>query len=268
LGRKAQSFWPEVITSVRKQHADFCFMAEVYWDTEWTLQQLGFDYTYDKRLYDRLREGNVRSIREHFYADLTYPDKLARFLENHDEPRSAALFPLDQHKAAAVITYLSPGLRFFHQGQLEGNTIRISPHLIRTPQESHKEDLHHIYNTLLFNARLLNSINQPLIRDGQWSLLPCAQAWEGNDTWDNFIAFSWRGTGIERIVVVVNYAPYASQCYLRLPFTNLTGAQWRLHDLLNEVQYDRDGNDLQAGGLYLDIQPWQYHVFELKKLSI
>jgi hypothetical protein len=29
-------------------------MAEVYWDMEWTLQQQGFDYCYDKRLYDRL----------------------------------------------------------------------------------------------------------------------------------------------------------------------------------------------------------------------
>jgi hypothetical protein len=32
-------------------------------DLEWTLQQEGFDYCYDKRLYDRLREGHVRPIR-------------------------------------------------------------------------------------------------------------------------------------------------------------------------------------------------------------
>lgn len=39
-------------------------MAEVYWDLEWTLQQQGFDYTYDKRLYDRLRDQVVRPVRE------------------------------------------------------------------------------------------------------------------------------------------------------------------------------------------------------------
>ena len=71
---------------------DFCFMAEVYWDLEWTLQQQGFDYTYDKRLYDRLREGHARPVREHLHAGLDYQDKLARFLENHDEPRAAATF--------------------------------------------------------------------------------------------------------------------------------------------------------------------------------
>ena len=110
-------------------------MAEVYWDLEWTLQQQGFDYTYDKRLYDRLRDGHARPVREHFCAGLDYQNKMARFLENHDEPRAAAAFPPGMHEAAAVITFLSPGLRFFHQGQFEGRKKRISPHLCRGPCE-------------------------------------------------------------------------------------------------------------------------------------
>ena len=110
-------------------------MAEVYWDLEWTMQQQGFDYAYDKRLYDRLREGHARPVREHLFAGLDYQDKLARFLENHDEPRAAATFPRQMHQAAAIITYLSPGLRFFHQGQFEGRRKRISPHLVRAPLE-------------------------------------------------------------------------------------------------------------------------------------
>ena len=110
-------------------------MAEVYWDMEWTLQRQGFDYTYDKRLYDRLREHRARPVREHFAAGLDFQDKLARFLENHDEPRAAATFAPEVHVAAAVLTYFSPGLRFFHQGQFEGRRTRISPHLVRGPDE-------------------------------------------------------------------------------------------------------------------------------------
>jgi len=98
-------------------------MAEVYWDLEWTLQQQGFAYCYDKRLYDRLLGGNAGAIRDHLRASLDFQDKLARFLENHDEPRIASALPWPQHRAAAVITYLSPGLRFFHQGQFEGARI-------------------------------------------------------------------------------------------------------------------------------------------------
>ena len=43
-----------------------------------------------KRFYDRLREPQVRPIRDHLAAGLDFQDKLARFLENHDEPRAAA----------------------------------------------------------------------------------------------------------------------------------------------------------------------------------
>ena len=132
-GIGAELFWPKATESVRRKHPNFQFMAEVYWDREWTLLQQGFDYAYDKRLYDRLREGHARPVREHFHAGLDYQNKLARFLENHDEPRAAATFSLEVHQAAAVITFLSPGLRFFHQGQFEGRKKRISPHLVRGP---------------------------------------------------------------------------------------------------------------------------------------
>ena len=152
---------------MREQTPDFCFMAEVYWDLEWTLQQQGFDYTYDKRLYDRLRDRHARPVREHFRAGLDYQDKLARFLENHDEPRAAATFPPGVHEAAAVITFLSPGLRFFHQGQFEGRTKRISPHLGRGPDEPVDRSLEQFYD------RLLAVLRQPAVRDGAWQLLEC-----------------------------------------------------------------------------------------------
>ena len=128
-------------------------MAEVYWDLEWTLQQQGFDYTYDKRLYDRLRERHARPVREHFHAGLDYQNKLARFLENHDEPRAAATFPPGVHEAAAVITYLSPGLRFFHKGQFEGRKKRISPHLRRAPDEPVDRELGAVLRAAARRAR-------------------------------------------------------------------------------------------------------------------
>jgi len=102
-------------------------MAEVYWDLEWTLQQQGFDYCYDKRLYDRLRDGHAAPIRGHLLAGLDYQDKLVRFLENHDEPRGASEFSWPQHRAAAIITYFSPGLRFFHQGSSTAHDCECRP---------------------------------------------------------------------------------------------------------------------------------------------
>ena len=117
-GIPTQPFWPTATQRVRDRVPGFCFMAEVYWDLEWTLQQQGFDYTYDKRLYDRLRDGHARPVREHLRAELDYQNQSARFLENHDEPRAAATFPPEVHEAAAVITFLSPGPAFLSPGTI------------------------------------------------------------------------------------------------------------------------------------------------------
>ena len=209
-GMKAPLFWPTAIRRVRERVPGFCFMAEVYWDLEWTLHQQGFDYAYDKRLYDRLRDGHPRPVREHFHAGLDFQSKLARFLENHDEPRAAATFPADVHQAAAVITFLSPGLRFFHQGQLEGRRKRISPHLCRGPAEAADQELQQFYD------RLLAILRQPVVREGHWQLLECAPAWDDNWTSDCFLAFAWHGRDDARLLVVVNYAPNQSQCHARL----------------------------------------------------
>jgi glycosidase len=256
-GLQAELFWPNATKQVREKSPGFCFMAEVYWDLEWALQQQGFDYTYDKRLYDRLREGHARPVRDHLRADPGYQNKMARFLENHDEPRAAATFSQETHEAAAVITFLSPGLRFFHQGQFEGRRKRISPHLVRAPKEPTEESLHRFYE------RLLPVLRQPTVRDGQWQLLDCVPAWEGNGTSDCFLAWVWQGPGEERRLVMVNYAASQSQCYVRLPFSDLAGRPVRLKDQMGDASYDRDGAELLSRGLYLDVPAWGFHVFEL-----
>ena len=259
-GRSAQPFWPIITKKIREKNPDFLFLAEVYWDLEWTLQQQGFDYAYDKRLYDRLCEGHARAVREHFYAGLEYQDKLAQFLENHDEPRAAATFDQKTHEAAAVITFLSPGLRFFHQGQFTGRKKRISPHLVRAPHEPINTELQKFYEGLL------NLLTKPIFRKGKWSLLECKSVWEGNNTSDSFLAFVWEGTNSDRVLVCVNYSSQSGQCYVRLPFPELAGKQWTFDDLRSEARYDRDGNDLLRSGLYLDITAWYYHVFEITQL--
>ncbi len=257
-GRRAQPFWPLAIKAVRDKVPGFCFMAEVYWDMEWAMQNQGFDFAYDKRLYDLLREGHAKAVREHFYASPDYQDKLARFLENHDEPRAAATFNQKNHEAAAVITFLSTGLRFFYQGQFEGRMKRISPHLIRAPQESPNEAIQKFYDSLL------SVIKKPLFRLGRWRLLECMPAWEWNGTWDSFLAFAWEGTDPGRALVIINYSPHDSQCFVRLPFADMADKSVRFADLMSPALYDRDGNEVLSRGLFLNLQAWGYHVFEVK----
>jgi hypothetical protein len=71
----------------------------------------------------------------------------------------------------------------------------------------------------------------------------------------------WTGTTGERRVVAVNYAANQSQCYVRLPAFGGRGVTFR--DVTGPSAFERDGHDLDARGLYLDVPPWGYHVFEV-----
>jgi glycosidase len=251
-------FWPDAVRRVKNVNPGFCFVAEVYWDLEWTMLQNGFDYTYDKRLYDRLKEGHAQNVREHFFAGLDYQGKMARFLENHDEPRAASEFSAGKHEAAAILTFLSPGLRFFHQGQFEGRKKRISPHLVRAPEEPVIEELE------LFYDKLLYILDRPVFKMGHWQLLESSPAWEWNHTNNNFISFLWKGENDEKLIVVVNYSHERSQCYTRVPLEELDARSWLLVDLISGVTYERLGYELKDKGLYLDEPAWKCYVFTLK----
>jgi glycosidase len=257
-GTTPPPFWPKATAAVHSKYPNFTFMAEVYWDLEWTLQQQGFAYCYDKRLYDRLKDGDARPVREHLLAGLDYQDKLARFLENHDEPRAASEFPLPRHRAAAVITFLSPGLRFFHQGQFEGAQVRVPVHLCRGPVEPIDGAVRAFYAGLL---QILKKTAAP--REGAWSQIFPQAAWPGNWTADGFVAYAWTSGAESRLLVVVNYADNQGQCRLFLPFPELRGRQARLTDLIGTEVYDRNGTDLVENGLFIDHAPWHCNVFEL-----
>ena len=122
-------------------------MAEAYWDLEWELQQQGFDFCYDKQLYDRLEHGQRRERAAASLADLPYQEKLVRFIENHDEPRAAATFADQKARAAAVTFATLPGAKLFHEGQFEGWRVRLPVFLRRRPEEIPDRNLQVFYKS-------------------------------------------------------------------------------------------------------------------------
>ena len=130
-----QEFWPEVLGILRGRHPGTVLIAEAYWDLEWLLQQQGFDFCYDKRLYDRITGGDTAGVRDHLRAGLSYQSRLLRFLENHDEPRIASVLPVAAERAAAVTVATLPGGTLWHEGQFEGRRVRLPVFLARRPTE-------------------------------------------------------------------------------------------------------------------------------------
>lgn len=250
-------FWPEAIEAARAKSPDFLFLSEVYWDLEATLQAQGFDYTYDKSLYDRLCTGDAEAVRDHLLADDDFQRRCARFLENHDEQRAAAVFEPTMHEAAAVLTYTVPGMRFFHEGQFDGRRKRMNLHLARKAEEFPAPLVRDFY------LRLLTCLRRHEFHKGHWRLLTQRPAWNENPTWRNFIAYEWRDDAGQRTLVVVNYGRTQGQCYVDLADESLRGNSILLRDQMSRAWYQRDGYELCDRGLYLDLPAWGYHVFDV-----
>ena len=252
-------YWDDVIGAVKKSHPDMCFIAEAYWDLEWELQQHGFDFCYDKRLYDRLEHESAESVRLHLCADQKYQQKLVRFLENHDEPRAAAAFPLEKEQAAAVTVSTQQGAKLFHEGQFDGRKVRIPVFLGRRPSEPVNKPLRAFYESLL------QAINSPIFHDGEWRLCE-RRGWPDNLSFQNLVAWSWHKDD-DRRLIVVNLSGSPSQARVQVPWQEIRGTSWHLIDALSNARYDRDGDDMASSGLYVDLKPWNYSLFEYRRVE-
>ena len=255
--RPLAEYWVEVISTIKSKYPGFLFIAEAYWDLEWELQQQGFDFCYDKKLYDRLEHTDAESVRLHLCADLGYQGKLLRFMENHDEPRAAATFSSARQRALAVATATLPGTKLFHEGQFEGREIRLPVFLNRRPDEAVDHELQRFY------ANLLEAIDRPIFREGEWSLCDCT-GWPDNASFQNLVAWTWVKDD-ERSVILVNLSDCAVQARVHVRWAG--GGKWLLMDALSGATYERDGDEMLSPGLYVELAPWKYHFFQCLRTS-
>jgi hypothetical protein len=64
----------------------------------------------------------------------------------------------------------------------------------------------------------------------------------------------------------VNYSDHWSQCFIEAPVTHEEAWGQRgfvFQDLLRGSTYERDTTDLLTRGLYLDVEGWGCHVFDV-----
>jgi len=254
-----REFWQEMIEAVRSEWPQFLFLAEAYWKREWDLQELGFNYTYDKVFYDRLLREGASSTRDHLRADPAFQRRSIRFIENHDEPRAARQLSSEEwHCAAALIASSVPGMVLLHEGQLEGWTVKVPVQLLRRMAEPGSDRVR------VFYRQMLGCLKDPAIRQGQWQMLEPRPAWQENPTWENFLAFLWQKEGSGVRLVVVNYAPHSGQCYVTLPEQALPSNMLEFKDLLSPALYVRERAGVLARGMYFDLPGYGCHLFDLR----
>ena len=253
-----KEFWEEIIPAVKKKYPNFLFIGEVYWDMEWELQQQGFDFCYDKRLYERLAHENANAVQEHLKAEWAYQSKLLRFIENHDELRAIEKFGEARSKAAAIITLTLPGARLIYEGQTSGHKIKLPVQLRRSPFEEVNKNL------LEFYQDLLKSIPGREFENASWSFCKTESVISDDSSFSNIVSYLWWINDNYRLIVV-NYSPDPSKAHVRISPFHFNTYTWKFTDLLHQKSYTYDGKDLYKYGLYVELEAWQGHIFDIRK---
>ncbi len=258
-----KEFWDEIIPRVRSKNPDFLFIAEAYWNMNYELLKQGFNYTYDKTLYDRIVKGDVNGIRTHLNADIDYLKKQIRFIENHDEPRAADSIGIAQSRPAAVLISTLPGATLLHDGQFTGRTIKLPVHITRQPYEKEHPALKAFYK------RLLEEASDDIYHQGEWRMFDCYAACDGCVGDYNLMTYGWR-QGDDMRLIVLNMSNEWSQGAIDLGAwaDTLRGQDWVLLDSLHRTYIDENGDEIAHNGLFVDVEPHQAMIFHFEPLKL
>ena len=246
-----KEFWALAIREVKRRYPKFIFMAEVYWDLEKRLQDLGFDFTYDKKLYDLLLHSGSADLRDYLKMDAALQNGMVRFIENHDEQRAVSAFGVEKSKAAAVVMATIPGMHLFHDGQFEGKKIHLPIQLQQEPHEGADREIADFYEKLLDYARVA------VMHYGKWMFLECQPFDSGNSSHRNILAWCWHDESDVR-VIMVNYSQLGSQARISIPECFFSKAPTlRLRDHLTKQNMPPVRKEEIENGIPIHLEPWQ-----------
>jgi hypothetical protein len=181
---------------------------------------------------------------------------MARFIENHDEPRACTHFGRDRVPGLTALIATLPGLRFFHDGQFEGRKIHLPMPLDRAADEPADAAL------VLICQRIMQLSDDPVFHDGTWSLAPVEPA--GDGTSGQLIAHHWCLADSFRLVVL-NMNGTAAQGRVRIDGQVASEVTYAFNDLLNDAVYVREGRELVERGLYVRLDGFAAHVFAVAR---
>jgi len=253
IERPKEEFWKLAIEIVKDYRNDFILIAEAYWDLEYELQQMGFDFTYDKRLLDRMLNSSTEEIKSHLRAEDSYQSKSVRFIENHDEERAYSSMGKQKSKAAAIIISTIKGMTLFYDGQFEGKKIKLPLQLGREPFEKEVKCIKDFYNNLL------DIVNHNVFHYGEWLLKETESVSPDDLSYKNLLAWCWKFSHHRRLVVV-NFSNSKARGRIRLDVREYP-PKFKIYDLLNKIEYERKKAEIENVGLFVELDAFQSHIF-------
>ena len=67
-------------------------------------------------------------------------------------------------------------------------------------------------------------------------------------------------------MIVVNYSPNHCKAHIKIDSSDFGTYKWKFNDLLNKNEYQFKGKDLDEYGLYIELEAWKGHVYNIQKI--
>jgi hypothetical protein len=147
-----------------------------------------------------------------------------------------------------------PGMRFYHQGELEGLRIHL-PITLRLAAPEPPDAF-----SSAFFQKILGITREEVFHLGQWNPLDVGA--EGYASPAGLLVYEWRSEKAWKIIAV-NLAAGASQGRVHLGDRVTPTQQYVFFDQLNEVRYDRSGEELHNLGLFVRLEGFRAHIFDI-----
>eukprot|EP01125_Pyxidicula_operculata_P014837 TRINITY_DN4994_c0_g1_i1.p1 TRINITY_DN4994_c0_g1~~TRINITY_DN4994_c0_g1_i1.p1 ORF type:complete len:512 (+),score=87.70 TRINITY_DN4994_c0_g1_i1:405-1940(+) len=253
--RPSTEFWSDAISYVKSQYPNVQFLGEVYSPWQQALQNVGFDFTYDKTLYDHLSGYNLDDIRSYISnTPLSFHQKSAHFVENHDEPRAAYHFGTNyKADAAAIISMTLPGMRFYFMGQEDGYYNKLDIHLRRAAPEAIHDGVPQFY------SKFVNILSMDVFHSGVWTYLTVGNS---GDSW-RLMAWKW-ALAAQKVLVVINFSDTDGSGSVVLSDAQPINGNDTIPvtELFSNTVYQRSAKEMRTTGLNVVVSSWSAQIFQ------
>lgn len=256
LKKSKTEFWYDAIKQVKKVNPNFTLIAEVYWDLEAELHDLGFDFTYCKYFLDMFNNNDLFGIINKLKSDFNYLKKLVLFIENHDEDRAVTALGINKSIAAAVSFLTMPGMKLIYDGQLEGKKIKCPIQLGRNSDEKGSKSIKEFY------SKILQIVNNEIYKRGKFYVIQPSIFNEKDESNKNILAWYWQYNN-EIKITIVNFSPKHSNCKIKIS-CNFFPQKVVLKDLLSKAILKITSKKIIDEGFVVQLKGYQSRIVEIK----
>ncbi|NMB56501.1 alpha-amylase [Candidatus Beckwithbacteria bacterium] len=247
-----EEFWQQAIGKTKAKFANFIFMAESYWNKEVDLQNLGFDYTYDKNLYDLINQNNNSALQNYLKTRVN-TGKWINFIENHDEQRAVTYFGKEKSQIGATLISTYAGAKLFYENQIQGYTKKLPVQLGRKITEEVNLDLQTFYQ------KLFTITQNQFFQNAKMQTLEIAQI----DKFPMPVAYLWQ-TDEEAKIIVLNFENNLVKGNLKIQTLDFKNDKVAFFEEIKQKNYEYKRNDLKKYGLYVELPAFQSQIFSVK----